>query len=56
MCYGTLFTPEQNEVIALLSLLLTLNVSHLLLVFRLLTLNMYLFSGFDLLIFRSFID
>ena len=39
LCYGTLSAPGQNEVMAVLSLLLTLNMSHLL-VFPLLTLNM----------------
>ena len=46
-----LCTPEENGVVALLSLLLTLNIQHLLPVFLLLNLNMYLFSGFDLFIF-----
>ena len=45
-------TPEQNEIITLLSLLLILNIWHLVLVFLLLTFNMYLFLGFDLLIFQ----
>ena len=44
-----------NEVIALLWLLLKLKISHIFLVFLLLTLNMYLFSGFDL-IFQSFLN
>ena len=44
-----------NTAIALLSLLLTLIILHLLLVFLLLTWNMYLFSGFDL-IFQSVLD
>ena len=44
-----------NTTIALLSLLLTLIILHLLLVFLLLTWNMYLFSGFDL-IFQSVLD
>ena len=48
LCYSTLSTPEQSKVITLLSLLLTLNISHLLLLYLLLTLNMYLFSGLDL--------
>ena len=52
LCHGTLSTPEQSEIIPLLSLVLTLNIWHLVLVFLLLTLNMYLFSGFDLLIFQ----
>ena len=56
LCHGTLSTSEQNEIIALLSLLLTLNIWHLVLVFLLLILNMYLFSGFDLLIFQSFLE
>ena len=47
-CYDTLSTPEQKEVIALLSLLLTLNISSHLLLFLLLTLNTDLFFGFDL--------
>ena len=54
--HATLSTSEQNEIIALLSLLLTLNIWHLVLVFLLLILNMYLFSGFDLLIFQSFLE
>ena len=56
LCHGTLSTPEQNEIIPLLSLVLVLNIWHLLLVFLLLTLNIYLFSVFDLLIFQSFLD
>ena len=44
-----------NTAIALLSLLLTLIILHLLLVFLLLTWNMYLFSGFDL-IFQLVLD
>ena len=47
MCHDTQSTPKQNEIIALLSLLLILNKWHLALVFLLLNLNMYLFSGFD---------
>ena len=50
LCHGTLSTPEQNEIIAVLSLLLTLDKWHVVLLFLLLILNMYLFSGFDLLI------
>ena len=46
---------NDNTLIALLSLLLTLIILHLLLVFLLLTWNMYLFSGFDL-IFQSVLD
>ena len=46
-CYITLSTPQQNEVIALLLLLLTLNISHFLLVFLRFTLNVYLKSVFD---------
>ena len=56
MCYGTLSTLEQNGAIVLLYLMLTLNISRLLLVFLLLTLNMYLFFRFDLFIFQSFLD
>ena len=54
--HGTLFTLEQNDVIVLLSLLLTLDISHLLLKFVLLTLNINLFSGVDRFIFQSFLD
>ena len=54
--HATLSTSEQNEIIALLSLLLTLNIWHLVLVFLLLILNMDLFSRFDLLIFQSFLE
>ena len=54
--HATLSTSEQNEIIALLPLLLTLNIWHLVLVFLLLILNMDLFSRFDLLIFQSFLE
>ena len=56
LCHGPQSTPKQNEIIALLSLLLILNKWHLVLVFLLLNVNMYLFSGFDLLIFHLFLD
>ena len=52
LCYSTLSTPEQNDVIALLSLFLILNISYLLLVVLLSTLNIHLFSEFDLFIFQ----
>ena len=54
--HSTLSAPEQNDIIDLVSLLLTLNISYLILVFLLLTLNMHLFFGFDLFIFQSFLD
>ena len=41
LCYGILSTPEQNKLIDILSLLLTLNISHFLPV---MTLNMYLMA------------
>ena len=53
-CHGSLSTPDKNEIIALLSLMLTLNIWRL--VFLLLILDMYLFSGFDVLIIQSFLD
>ena len=48
MCYGTQSTPKQNETISLLSFLLILNKWHLVLVFLLLTLNMYFCLNFDI--------
>ena len=54
--HRTQSTPKQNQIIALLSLLLILNKWNLVLVFLLLTLNKYLFSGFDFLIFQLFLD
>ena len=54
LCCGTLSVPGQNDVIALLSLLLTLNIANLP-VFLLLTLNIYLFSGFNLFSFQLFL-
>ena len=56
LCHGILSTTEQNEIIALLLLLLILYTWDIVLVFLLLTLNMYLFSVFDLLIFQSFLE
>ena len=53
---STLSTLEENDVIVILSLLLTLNILHLLLVFLLLALNIHLFSGCDLFIFQSILD
>ena len=56
LSHGTQSTPEHNDVITLLLLLSTLNVPHVLLVSLVLTLNMYLFSEFDIFIFQTFLD
>ena len=56
LSYGTQSTRKQNEIIALLFLLLILNKWHLVLVLLLLTLNIYLFPGFDLFIIQPFLD
>ena len=62
LCFMVLYihpsrtTPLTKHDITLLSSLITLNISQLLLVLLMLTLNVYLFSGFDIIIFQSFLD
>ena len=49
-----MLTLGQNDVIALLSILILEHISHLVLVLLLLILSLYLIAGFDMLYFSHF--